>query len=422
MRQRTYLRHPTACVTAIARKITAALDRRFKPAGTGWQYGGSAAGATFGAALASAGPKAPSAIAGRVLPTLAHHSLALAYGFVVGASGAASAGKLLADVEGSLRSNDAAALVASRRFLRYAAANVGLDYPEGWLANLTNPKGSWFIGPTDQAVMIAAGLQIGDAPVDAAGLKTLGHQVIQGYVQAQVHPNIGLLRETASAGLYRWIAAWTGAGDATVGVEEGEVIVHGGRAMIVFGDTELNGAPTNLLIFGRALDSAARAAGVTPTASATVADVVVALKPYTTAASSNGSSAASGVAHAGAASSSGAYLSPYQSYLSEHAAYQSALASSYEMYTANLNVISNMGDSGTYYRTRSQQAQVAHNKDGATEPHHEAHNPCQNHPEAGYATPRCDEYDHAWNAEDKGPEDDGPDDVDSHPTPLRTSL
>lgn len=334
---------------SIARQVGAALAGHYGMAGA-WRYSGDGATATFAGTLAGAKSAGPVTTVGRVLPSLSHNSLLLAFGFSPG-TGSASAAGILAHIEGSLSSNDTASLVAARPMLHYAGAAVSLAYPAGWVANFTNPSGSWFIGPNDQAVMIALGLASGGQTADASALHAAGRQV-QAYVRSQIHGKLTVLQESSAAGLYRWLATWPSGDGKTVGIEVGEVVAHNGQTVAVFGDTALEQAPTNLPVFGHSLDSAARAAGVTPSGGYTMADAAAALRTYTATASSNGSNAQSGVTPAAGRASK--YLSAYHSALSSHAAYQSVLDMSYTSYAASMNSISALsGGSYTYSYTRS---------------------------------------------------------------------
>ena len=324
----------------IARTIGDKLGSKYGLVGA-WSYGGSAASATFRGTLRGSGHAGSLTMVGRVLPSLDRHSLLIAYGFGQGAPDAAT----LTSIESSLAPNDDAGIVAARPMLRYAADVVALQYPADWLANFTNTQGSWFVGPNDQAVLIAAGIPVGNVTIDSQALQAIGRQV-QGYIRAQIHAKFQVVQEQAAAGRYLWLATFSSPGGQMDGVEVGEIVAHNGQFVALYGDTTLDQAPTNLPLFARSLDSAARAAGVTAGGAYTIDDVATALRHYTAAANSNGSTAASGATGASRASS---YLTPYKRYLNEQSAYQSVLDSSYGMYAARMNVGSTFGGSGVSY-------------------------------------------------------------------------
>ncbi len=339
----------TVDASAIVHTIGAKVTSKYSLSG-GWSYGGSAAAATLCGTLKSSGQAGAFTLAVRVLPSLDRHGLLIAYGFSLNAAGAPTASTLAA-LEASLAPNDAAGIVAARPMLHYAADVVTLEYPQGWLANFTDPHGSWFIGQNDQAVLIAAGVATGGAALDRPALKSLGQQV-QGYIGTQIHSRLQILKEQTTAGSYRWLAAFSGPDGKLNGVEVGEIVAHNGKVVELFGDTTLDEAPTNLPLFAHVLDSAAQAAGVTQAADYTIDDAAAAMQAITPAATSNGSAAATSAAGGSVTptqSGSGGYLSAYQSALSSHAAYQSVLDSSYSMYAAEMNVGSNFGDSGISY-------------------------------------------------------------------------
>jgi hypothetical protein len=193
------------------------------------------------------------------------------------------AGAIVARIEDSLTARVDAEVGATRQWLHYQAAGVSLDYPSEWIpdfavdsvaSSMANSR-TWIIGPADQAALYAAGVVYNGA-VGAGDPAVVGQAMISSII-AKLHPAMKVLMTRSADGIYRWLAAFPSADGAHIYVQLGQSVVTQGHAEVLWGDTPLEQVPTNLPVFGRSLDSAALAAGVTSPPEIAVADAAKAL-------------------------------------------------------------------------------------------------------------------------------------------------
>ncbi|HWE61309.1 MAG TPA: hypothetical protein VHB98_06330 [Chloroflexota bacterium] len=206
-----------------------------------------------------------------VLPEPEHYSLALAFGFGTPDTGGRM-GRILARIEASLAANGDSGVRAAHHWLSFANAGLRLDYPAGWLANLSGAGLSWFFDPTTQGLMIALGQPIsGTASSDAV---SLGHK-LQAVLASDLHPGMRIVGESTSPGsVYRWLATYPSKDGKATNIEYGQIALGTSQWTALWGDTTLAEAPVNLPLFLRSLDSAAHAAGLVPPRPDTVANLL----------------------------------------------------------------------------------------------------------------------------------------------------
>jgi hypothetical protein len=271
-----------------------------------------------------------------VLPNPERYGLLLSLGFDTTNSNIGL--QILAKIEASLVVSDEAGVRASRTWLHYNNSGLSLDYPLGWAANFTSTSGVWFAGPSDQAIVYAIGRTYsGSASADLA--TSLGRQ-IESLVQSKIHPDLKVVNETSSAGVYRWLATYSDGNAKSVGVEYGQAVFANGNAQAMWGDTDLEQLPANLPIFDRVLDSAARGAGLPAPDALDLAGAVHAIAGDAPAGTAQGQSTTNS---ASPQQSSSAYVAAYSHMMQQHADYTFMSNMMMEDYAANMNMISDIG-------------------------------------------------------------------------------
>jgi hypothetical protein len=261
-----------------ARQVARSIDKLF--AGhlkltAPFQYSGTADSALFSGTVTSGHKTLLSQ--NLVLPDPGHYSLALAFGFGTPSSGS-DIGATLARIESSLVANGDSEVRAAHRWLHFAGTGTRLDYPDGWLANLSGAGLTWFFDPATQGLIIALGQPSGNTTgVDAV---TLGHK-LQALLAANLHPGLRIVGETTQSSIaaapdpvYRWLATYPGKDGKSQYLEYGQIVLGAGRWTAVWGDTTQAQAPVNLPLYLRSLNSAALAAGRVPPTPDTVTSLL----------------------------------------------------------------------------------------------------------------------------------------------------
>jgi hypothetical protein len=348
---------------AVAHQIGATLKGRLK-LHESWHFGHTGGKATFSGNVPAVGNSGPLTSANLVLSSSAHFSLLLAFGFgQQDATGAMA--RTLTRIENSITPNDDAAIDAAHQYARYDQGALSLEYPNGWAANFTTTGGTWFVSPADQAVLLAVGLDFPAAKASSSAAQQFGRQ-LESVIQSGIHTKLRVVQESASGGVYRWVAVFPISGGTSVGVEIGQIAVGKGHLVGMWGDTLLERLPGNLPVLEHSLNSAARAAGTTPPTPLTARAVIQAIEQIvpedTAATNADGSSGSQSVTAPGKPGSDG-YMSDYtsgdarlqalQHLQQQQENYQFASSMSTMSYVSNMNSISALGGSNWSYQYSS---------------------------------------------------------------------
>ncbi len=211
----------TVNATDIAHKVATALSAKMHYTGTP-RFVGNANGAAF--AVTISGTKGTTVdLIGMVLPSPQRFSLLLAFGFSDARRPASL--KQVATVLESLTAHDEAGVRAARSWLHYQEPGLTLDYPAGWAANFASTDTTWIVGPADQAILFAIGMDFSGS-VSSGEAAQVGQQVTS-FVKARLHPDLQIVAVRSASGIYRWLGTFTSNGGKSEYVELGIVQSEG---------------------------------------------------------------------------------------------------------------------------------------------------------------------------------------------------